>query len=79
MRLLRQRLDDWKRHCFARTFVGCGKDALSGFEWASPASASALASAVAFCRQAAWRQGAIGCRTRSSRFRSWMETVEHGH
>ena len=46
--------------------LGCGKDALSGFEWASPASASASASAVAFCRQAAWRHGAIGCRTMSS-------------
>ena len=31
----------------------------SGFEWASPALTSASASAVAFCRQAAWRQGAI--------------------
>ena len=31
----------------------------SGFEWASPALTSASVSAVAFCRQAAWRQGAI--------------------
>ena len=43
----------------------CGKNALSGLS-ALLASALASASAVAFCRQAAWRHGAIGCRTMSS-------------
>ena len=42
--------DDCKRHWLCRRPLGCWRNALCGFAWAS---------ALAFCRQAAWRQGAV--------------------
>ena len=42
--------DDCKRHWLCRHTLGCWRNALCGFAWAL---------ALAFCRQAAWRQGAV--------------------
>ena len=66
MRLLDLQRDDLEAPLFC-VYIRWGAERMRSLDLSALlASASASASAVAFCRQAAWRHGAIGCRTMSS-------------